>query len=624
MSDPRTRRAFARIVAALVSTFVHLATASYAETVESRRVTIEIGEDGLLERTELTIRLDDQDDTRSWSTYRLFLEANRELESLDIRVESRGGRVRTVTEDARERVPRRVGGVLFSSQVDLLVDLAPLAVGDRLTIAHGVRFRPYFEASHVNVRGVGAVGQLAVRVTGGGEHLRWHLDGPADGLDLRPIPSGVEVTGRDLAALEPAPLAMSESRRVRLAFAWDESATWPAVARWYQRQVDDLPPPPATLAESARQAVEGAANGRERLDRVIDFMDRHVRYVAVTVGEGNVRPSATGDTLARGWGDCKDKAVLLASMLASVGIEAYPALVRSDARGRVDRAFPALFPFNHAITAVPLGDQIEAIPGDPVSGGYLFVDTTQSRAAGRWLAPRVQGQQALIVKPGGGHLVSTPIVADHERKRLDVTLSVDEAGHARGRLDLEISGRDADRVLGTLGQLTSAEARSEARSLLTSLLPGATFDAVEIEAVAARVPTFRVAADLALDALVRGLDGARPSMRLPGMRAAPEPRLFEGRSVGMVVPPTTVEATWRLRLTGRDHCAVPEPVVVDAAPVGRFAQEVRFEDGELSIARGTRIERRFIEADALPILESLALAEHRSHRRRVRLSCATP
>lgn len=600
-----------------------IAAGAGAETVRERSIDIEITPQGtLIERTRLVVGLRDADDAQSWTTYRLALEANRALESLEAQVRRADGSVRRVGEDAREQVARRVGGVLFSSQRDLLVHLAPLQAGDQLEIEHVIRFAPYFPASHVNLRGIGGVERLRLRV-GGRDDLRWRVVGPQQGLVMLATAGGVEVSGRDLPPLEVPPHAPEDARHTRLVFAWGPARQWSDVGRWYGQQVAALPPPPAVAA--AAQAETAAANrARDKLDLLIDFLDRQVRYVAVTVGEGNIRPSPAGETLERGWGDCKDKAVLLAAMLHSVGIEAYPALVRSDRDGRVDPAFPALFPFNHAITAVPV-TAVEVAPGDPVAGGYLFVDTTQARAAGRWLAPALQGQQALIVEPGGGRLVETPLLPGAEHRRFVAELVVDAAGTARGRIDLELHGETADRVLTSLERLPAAEAEAEARALIASFLPGAVAESVVIAPLAAPVPAFRIQADVVLPSLVQGLDGSRPSLQLPGLHAAPDPRVLEARQIAAALPLAWVTAHWRLQLPAGPHCRLPAATVTDAAPVGRFAQRVTYSPGGiLEVDRETLLAQRFVEGEDLAALEALALAEHRTHRRRVRLDCTDP
>ena len=60
------------------------------------------------------------------------------------------------------------------------------------------------------------------------------------------------------------------------------------------------------------------------------------------IGNGASRPdhcgpSAPDAVYARRWGDCKEKALLMVTMLRALGIEASPALVNTERRDDIDR-----------------------------------------------------------------------------------------------------------------------------------------------------------------------------------------------------------------------------------------------------------------------------------------------
>lgn len=612
-----------------------------AETIVERSIEVTILADGSLrESTHLLVRIENQDDASSWSTYRLFLDANRQVESLDVRVRVPDGGVRIVGEDEHEEVARRVGGVLYGSQRDLLVHVAPLEPGELLDIRHTVAFAPYFPASRINVRGLGSIEKLHVRVNGAGEHWRWRLEGPTAGLAIEEHADGIVISGRALARIDLPPLALDEAAGAVLRFAWGPATEWRDIGAWYRELNRDLPAPSPAVSETAREVVAGATTRRQKLDRLIRFLEQKIRYVAVSVGEGNVRPSPADETLERQWGDCKDKTLLLIEMLRAVDIEAFPALVRFDADGRIDRAFPSPVEFNHVIAALPARPEPESIEAgasgdttlgvqvaasDPVAGGLLFVDTTQQRAAGHWLAPGLQGQDALVVDDSGGRLVETPILVDQERRSLEAELRVAPNGDAHGDLVLSLSGEPAYKALGWLQRLSAVEADAEAAGLLASLLPGAKLEAVRIRAAEGTVPAVTVLATIGLPSMLPRLDTGRPSFQLPGMRAAPSPGDLADEHVGRALPATTVASRWTLALPPGYACtSLTGDVQVDV-PVGRFEQRVAADrDGRLVVAREAMLRQRFVPASELADLRTVALAEHRAHRRRLRLACDPP
>ena len=54
-----------------------------------------------------------------------------------------------------------------------------------------------------------------------------------------------------------------------------------------------------------------------------NYMQRNIRYVAIEVGIGGFQPHPAADVFAHQYGDCKDKATLLSTMLKQIGIDSY-------------------------------------------------------------------------------------------------------------------------------------------------------------------------------------------------------------------------------------------------------------------------------------------------------------
>src|SRR6185295_12651605 len=214
--------------------------------------------------------------------------------------------------------------------------------------------------------------------------------------------------------------------------------TWPQVGRWYEGLLSSLPPDSSRVTRTARELTAGGKTPRDRLSSLLGFVRGRVRYVAAEAGIAGHRPSAPEEVLNRQWGDCKDKALLLVALLRTAGVEAYPALIHLGSEDRIDAEFPSPFQFNHVIVAVA-AEGVAAM-GDPVSGGYLFVDPTQEGPSIRWLQPAVQDQDALVVRNAGSALVRTPIRQEIEGGRIEARLAVSPEGDADGEASFIISG----------------------------------------------------------------------------------------------------------------------------------------------------------------------------------------
>ncbi|MCP4661301.1 MAG: hypothetical protein GY856_38350, partial [bacterium] len=60
---------------------------------------------------------------------------------------------------------------------------------------------------------------------------------------------------------------------------------------WYTALLSSVPRGAAPVRRQARELIAGIEGKRERLEALLGFMRRKVRYVAVEVGIGGYRPS---------------------------------------------------------------------------------------------------------------------------------------------------------------------------------------------------------------------------------------------------------------------------------------------------------------------------------------------
>lgn len=133
-----------------------------------------------------------------------------------------------------------------------------------------------------------------------------------------------------------------------------ETGTWEEVASLCA----DLYPEPALSPELEKLSAAIAAEHPDPEGRLMEAFARvrdDVRYLGLEYGPHSHEPTAPSETYARRYGDCKDKAYLLSSLLHSLGIEAWPALVNVDQAGRVADWSPSPFAFDHVIVLAKVG-----------------------------------------------------------------------------------------------------------------------------------------------------------------------------------------------------------------------------------------------------------------------------
>jgi len=168
-------------------------------------------------------------------------------------------------------------------------------------------------------------------------------------------------------------------------------ASWAAVATDYRALVEAKLAAPVTVPPDLL-----AATPRATVDRILAWLHGRVRYTGIELSQSAIVPFAPADTLARGFGDCKDKATLLVALLRAAKIPADVALLSTGPGTDVDVALPGLGEFDHAI--------VRAV----VDGKDLWIDATEDLLPAGQLPVRDQGRRALIVAAGTKALTVTP------------------------------------------------------------------------------------------------------------------------------------------------------------------------------------------------------------------------
>jgi len=90
----------------------------------------------------------------------------------------------------------------------------------------------------------------------------------------------------------------------------------------------------------------------ESVDRLVEHIQDHFRYLSVDLDSGGWIPMAPGIVARRRYGDCKDLVWLATNVLRAWGVSAHPILVGSGLRSRVQTLRPMAILFNHAMLEV--------------------------------------------------------------------------------------------------------------------------------------------------------------------------------------------------------------------------------------------------------------------------------
>jgi tetratricopeptide (TPR) repeat protein len=135
---------------------------------------------------------------------------------------------------------------------------------------------------------------------------------------------------------------------------YSEYGSWADVDAWAQRLFALPQPTPAPVAALVDSFRTKGLQGEALVAEVLRFVQDEVRYFSVSLGESSHRPKAPQQTLAELLGDCKDKVVLLNTLLRDLGFEVRPALVSMQRNRGIREQLPSPEAFDHVITKLEL------------------------------------------------------------------------------------------------------------------------------------------------------------------------------------------------------------------------------------------------------------------------------
>jgi hypothetical protein len=193
-------------------------------------------------------------------------------------------------------------------------------------------------------------------------------------------------------------------------------SSWRDMGLWYNelsRGRRDISP---EIKQKVTALTSSAPTPLAKMQTLAHFVQRDVRYVAIELGIGGYQPHPAVDVFTHRYGDCKDKATLLSSMLKEMGVESYYVIISSE-RGAVIPEMPAhMGGFDHAILAIQLPADVNhsslvAVLQHPKLGRLLFFDPTDELAPFGYLSGPLQANYGLLVTPEGGELVELPQLA---------------------------------------------------------------------------------------------------------------------------------------------------------------------------------------------------------------------
>ncbi len=326
---------------------------------------------------------------------------------------------------------------VFDGRLSVVLLVPDLRVHDVLSVAYTVRGAdPTLKGKYGETFALGA---------------RW----PMDRLRVRllfpvaaPLSVHVEMPDESLPTLAPTVRDLGEFRE----YVWDrtlltaavdvertpswyipvpvvavsEFASWHDVSRW-GAELFHLEGAAPALRQWLEETRRASPTVEELIVAVIRFVQDEVRYVAVEVGVARRRPNDPAVVFSRRYGDCKDKAALLTTLLRAAGVQAHPTLVSTSLGHTLDRWPPHPGLFDHVIVRVTWrGDDYWVDATETLQGGGLdrlrfseFERALPLEEAGAELIPIAPEPQSQVIQDEfrvSQPEVDTPTLLDSTRE----------------------------------------------------------------------------------------------------------------------------------------------------------------------------------------------------------------
>ncbi len=187
---------------------------------------------------------------------------------------------------------------------------------------------------------------------------------------------------------------------------------WQAMGKWESGLANGRREASPEIKKKTAEITANAPTTLAKMRALAQFMQKDVRYVAIQLGIGGWQPHPAPEIFLHKYGDCKDKATLLSTMLGEIGVQSYYVVINTE-RGAITPATPATRWFDHVILAIHLPDDLNdpslhMIISHPKLGRLLIFDPTDEFTPFGHLRGELQENYALLVTPDGGELIKLP------------------------------------------------------------------------------------------------------------------------------------------------------------------------------------------------------------------------
>ncbi|HEY2836731.1 MAG TPA: tetratricopeptide repeat protein [Rhizomicrobium sp.] len=168
----------------------------------------------------------------------------------------------------------------------------------------------------------------------------------------------------------------------------------------------------------ADEITAGTSDPKAQAQKLYEWVNSHIRYVAIELGTGSFTPHDVDVIAANGYGDCKDHDLLLQTLLKAKGVESQSILINGGATYSMTEV-ATFATIDHVITFLPRFN--------------LYLDSSAGGAPFGVLPLQEYGKQMVVAAPASPGLGKMPVLAPGVAKTIVKTVAaLDKDGALTG------------------------------------------------------------------------------------------------------------------------------------------------------------------------------------------------
>lgn len=376
--------------------------------------------------------------------------------------------------------------------------------------------------------------------------------------------------------------------------------TWRDVSIWTSQLVAKSAEVTPDIQEAAKRV---SGSGGEQI-RSLSANAQKIRYVSVQINTsrgGGYTPHPASFVLSKGYGDCKDKANYLLTMLKASGVDAYLVAIFSGDPHYTRPEWPSPHQFNHMILAIRVPDDTKAPAAFdfPGIGRLLLFDPTDESVPFGSIPDHEQSSHALLVAGEKGDLFKTPSTPpSSNRVSRKTKFSVDENGALKAQIAESAVGQPAFDARAAVQQRSLPEFVKRQERYLARMVPGVSIQKVEPTDKAA---SFEMSAEFTSDHYAKMMQGRLMMIRPLPLPADGLPDVSNSKRLQpLVLSASSFEEEAELNL--------PSGFEIDELPrygdvtteFGKYSMKVVPEGGKVLIKRSLEIQSALVQPQDYP------------------------